>query len=273
MANEPVIDGGQVKGSETHSADATPGSTNDWRQAIPVELRSEKSLETIKDIPTLVKNYVESQKYIGAAIKLPGEKATPEEVKAFQKKLGVPEKVEEYGVKRPILPEYAGWTDELHGQIINAAHAAGLTKSQASKLVDGLSQVVLSQAVDPVKLLEENKAALQAEWGDNFERNLILSSRGAEHLGGQELLEALQRTGAGMDPVVVKAFHKLGAGLLEQGLIKNEETKLETIQDAEAKIKSIKADAKHPYWDASHPNHADAVNEYRRLLQLIEANK
>lgn len=259
--------------AEVHPAEAQPGGTIDWRTSIPAELRTEKSLENVKDLPTLVKNYVEAQKYIGGAIRIPGENAKPEEWKAFNAKLGVPEKVEDYKITRPILPEHVGWNDDLHGKILNVAHTAGLNTKQAKKLVEGLSEVVSSTTKDPQKVLEENKTELTKRWGDNFGRNLILATRGAEHLGGEKLLKALERTGAGMDPDVLEALSSFGSGLLEQGLIKNEDTRLETVADAEAKIAAIKGDAKHAYWDGAHPNHDAAVQEYRRLLQVIEANK
>ncbi len=272
-----VIDGGQAKGAETHSADVAPGSTVDWRQSIPAELRNEKSLESVKDIPSLVKGYVEAQKYIGGAIRIPGEKATPEEIKAFRSKLGVPEKVEDYGIKAPILPSHAGWDDEMHAKVLGVAHTAGLTKTQAAKIVEGLTQIVSEGVIDPNVVLEESKGNLREAWGENFDRNLILSSRAADHLAGlagidsNEFHEALKETGAGAHPVILRALSALGSGLLEQGLIKNEDTKLETVQDAEGKIKTLRASEK--YQQQNHPDHAEAVREMDRLYRLIEANK
>ena len=272
--SEVVIDSTtQAPAAEVHSADVQPGGTIDWRTSIPVELRSEKSLENVKDLPTLVKNYVESQKYIGGAIKIPGEKATPEELKSFYTKLGVPEKAADYKIARPVLPEYVGWSEEIHGKVLDLAHGASLNAKQTAKLVEGLSGLMSSVTPDPNAKLKESETALQGEWGDNYGRNILLASRAAEHLGGQELLDALQETGAGMHPVIVKALSKFGSGLLEQGLIKNQDTKIETVADAQSKIDAIKADAKHPYWDAKHPGHAVAVEEYRRLLQIQEANQ
>lgn len=261
------------QGAEVHSAESIPGGTIDWRTSIPADLRSEKSLANIKDLPSLVKGYVEAQRFVGGSIRIPGEKATPEEIKEFNKKLGVPEKSVDYKISKPILPEYVGWNDTVHTQVLDAAHSAGLTTKQTAKVVEGLSKIVQSITPDPNAQLEKAKEALQAQWGENFGRNLILSTRAAEHLGGQELLNALAETGAGAHPVILEALRKLGSGLLEQGLIKNEETKLETVQDAQKQIDAIKGDSKHAYWDAKHPNHAQAVQEYRRLLQLIDANK
>ena len=210
---------------------------------------------------------------VGGSIRIPGEKATPDEIKAFNQKLGVPEKAGDYKIARPVLPDYVGWNDQVHTQVLDAAHASGLTTKQTAAVVERLAKIVQGITPDPHAQLEKSKELLQQKWGENFGRNLILSTRAAEHLGGQELLDALAETGAGAHPVVLDALHKLGAGMLEQGLIKNEDTKLETVQDAQKQIAAIKGDVKHAYWDAAHPNHAAAVQEYRRLLQLIDANK
>lgn len=266
-------------GADTIPAETPAGSTTDWRSGIPAELRGEKSLESVKDLASLAKGYVEAQKYIGGAVKIPGEQATPEELKSFQQKLGVPEQPAQYNIAKPILPEYVGWDDTVHGKVLEVAHASGLTTKQAAKIVEGLSGLLMQTSPDPNQLLEQNKAALQKDWGENFQRNLILSSRAVDHLASasglkpDELHAAMAETGAGMHPVILKALTKLGAGLLEQGVIKNEETRLETITDAESKIRSIRSDKAHAYWDASHPEHAHAVDEYRRLLQIIDANK
>ncbi len=266
-------------GATVHSAEVAPGGTIDWRTSIPAELRSEKSLENVKDIPSLVKGYVEAQKYIGGAVKLPTDKSTPDEVNAFLRKLGVPEKVTDYKVGKPVVPEYVGWNDDVHTKILDAAHKAGMTVKQTEKMVEGLTQVVLGMTPDPNAMLEKSKETLQKEWGENFGRNIILSSRAVDNLAEQagikpaDLHAALAETGAGAHPVILKAFSQLGAGMLERGLIKNEDTRLETVNDAESKLKAIKADGKHAYWDATHPGHKDAVEEYRRLIQVIEANK
>lgn len=279
MPNPTIDSSVATPGAEVHSADSQAGGTIDWRTSIPTELRTEKCLENVKDLPALVKGYVESQKYIGGAVKLPTDKSTPEEVKSFLTKLGVPAAPTEYKIGKPVLPEYVGWNDEVHSKILSTAHEAGLTPKQAKTFVEGLSKVVSGMQPDPNEILKKSETTLRGIWGDNFERNLVLSSRAVDHLAEQagmpaaDLHAALAETGAGAHPLVLKALSQLGNGMLEKGLIRNEETRIETLADAESKLKAIKSDVKHPYWDGSHPGHDEAVAEYRRLSQLIEANK
>src|SRR5262247_2235515 len=73
-----------------------PPSFTDWRRFAPEELRNDPTLAQIKGNtweeagPNLVKGYVNAQKLVGGSAKLPGPDAKPDEIRAFQDKLGVP---------------------------------------------------------------------------------------------------------------------------------------------------------------------------------------
>src|SRR5438093_625268 len=77
----------------------------DWRSALTGEfapLATDKSLEVIKGKdwseagPLLAKGYVSAQKMIGGSVQIPGPQATPEQIKAFRAKIGVPGDVAGY---------------------------------------------------------------------------------------------------------------------------------------------------------------------------------
>ena len=44
----------------------TPQATTDWKASLSDEIRSDKSLENIKDIEGLAKSYVHAQKLVGS---------------------------------------------------------------------------------------------------------------------------------------------------------------------------------------------------------------
>mgnify|MGYP003672701571 CR=1 FL=1 len=58
VADAPVVE-------ETGQATSVEPVQNDWRSEIPEEIRSHKSLETIQDIPSLAKSFVNAQSMIG----------------------------------------------------------------------------------------------------------------------------------------------------------------------------------------------------------------
>ncbi|MBQ6352029.1 MAG: hypothetical protein IJJ28_02025, partial [Lentisphaeria bacterium] len=77
-----------------------------WREGLPESIRSEKCLDSIKTIGTLAQSYVHAQKSMGAnKVAIPGENATPEEIDAFHKALGRPDKMEDYSTDKVELPE------------------------------------------------------------------------------------------------------------------------------------------------------------------------
>src|SRR2546426_8039777 len=103
-------DGGQV---QDDSASDKGNQVPDWRAGSGIAaddpIWKEKSLETVKDVPSLVKGFVEAQKMIGGSIRLPNDKMKPEEAeKAWGDiftKLGRPENADKYDTK--VLPEAA----------------------------------------------------------------------------------------------------------------------------------------------------------------------
>ena len=76
VAVEPT---GQVS-AETPTNDTTLTAekvATDWKESLSEELRSDKSLENIKDIEGLAKSYVHAQKLVGAdKIPVPNKFAT-----------------------------------------------------------------------------------------------------------------------------------------------------------------------------------------------------
>jgi len=71
-----------------------------WKDSLPDDLKGEKALESIQDIPGLVKSYVHAQKMIGSdKIPVPNKYATDEDWQAVYSKLGRPESPDAYEFK------------------------------------------------------------------------------------------------------------------------------------------------------------------------------
>jgi hypothetical protein len=106
-----------------------------WKGLLPEDIRSELSLDTVKDIPGLAKQFVHAQKMIGRnKIVIPGEHATPSEIEAFHRALGAPESADDYQVNAP--DEIKQHFDEnLLGQAKKMAHSIGLNQKAFDALV------------------------------------------------------------------------------------------------------------------------------------------
>lgn len=132
-----------------------------------------------------------SQKLISQkqqAGKPPGPDAKPEEVAAWRKTLGVPDKPEDYGIKAPEkLPDGVKWDDAEAANFSKFAHEIGLTPQQAQKLIEydvGIKANMYQAGSGKLaEYVEAQKKELAAEWGDKFQDNAARALNAAQILG------------------------------------------------------------------------------------------
>ncbi|WP_419786031.1 hypothetical protein [Pseudodesulfovibrio sp.] len=213
-----------------------------WRQTLPEEwtvtqpgkdgrpetiaLRDHPCLKDYKSKDEAVKALVHAQKLLGKApegyVRLPGEDAAPEDRAAFYGALGRPEAADGYTLPEMELPE--GF--ELHEALIsgfrNRAFELGLTPAQVSGLYEWFLPLVLDtqhelEAGDR-KLRESELETLRSVHRGDTPSLLDSALRAAEAIGGQELVEALNETGAGNRATVISAFARVAPLVLEGGL-------------------------------------------------------
>lgn len=96
----------------------------------------------------------------------------------------------------------------------------GLSQQQAQKLVEfygeRLAAMSETQASAMTETTEKWVSDIKGEWGDKFDENVAIAAKAVEY-GGDELREALNLTGAGNHPAVIKFFHQIGRQLSEDG--------------------------------------------------------
>ena len=90
------------------------------------------------------------------------------------------------------------------------------------KLVDLFAEVQGQQAADVASSIttryDEWLGSVKAEWGSDYDSNLGTAVKAVKGLGGEDLIEALNITGAGNHPAIIKAFHKVGSLMGEDQL-------------------------------------------------------
>ena len=122
--------------------EVTQSVADDWRSSIPEEIRGHRSLESMKDVGSLAKSYVNAQSMIGAdKVAIPGRHATDVDCVPVWDKLGRPEAPEGYE-----LENNPGEGLEPNADMLNwfkgAAHNAGLTPGQAQKLLNDYNGMI-----------------------------------------------------------------------------------------------------------------------------------
>jgi len=275
MAEEDEgLQGGQEGNEGGDGSQEGGGEDRSW---IPEDLRGEKSLDAIKDVPGLAKSYVEAQKLIGArdegSVKIPGEDATPEDWAEFYGKTGRPESAEGYGLVKPDdIPDGVQWDEGMVDWFGKVAHGAGLSKAQAHGLMNSWNDMQYAMGHEAQKTMKLDIDNLKETWGDQFKGNVELGMRGIERLlpanEVKELNAALESSGMGNRAIMLKWAYQVGKLLKADGYIMGDsQSGFVGADAAKAKIAEITADKTHPHNIMDDPGHDAAVKEMTLLFK------
>jgi hypothetical protein len=184
-----------------------------WTQQVPKEIRENpelaRELASFEKLEDLVKAHFDLRKQYA----VPGKDAKPEDVAAFWKRLGYPEKPEGYTLA----------TDKSAKAFLAAAHAARLTDEQASGLWKEVSQnqaQLLSSRQEAQRAeLAATLDGLKKEYGEQFNYAVELFDRAVGNTGTKNspLMNRLLQAGVLGDAAVIKAFIALGEANQESG--------------------------------------------------------
>lgn len=241
----------------------------DWRPHIPAEFKESPSLATVKDLPDLIKGYVNAQGLIGQKrIALPPNNATEAQMAEFFTAIGRPDSVEKYSAA-DVKPADGVTFDEAGlKEARQLFYSIGLTDSQQKKLMDfyigGMNKThgEMATALANGKAATEN--ALRQEWGHAYDANLGLVRDAIAHYGDADLAKELE-TSLGNNPGLTRMLLKFAKTLSEDTSPTNKFAIREgTPQAAQARIAELKKDAEFmkALDDRSNPGHADAVETW-----------
>lgn len=153
---------------------------------------SKQILGQFKDLQGMSKTLISQQRMMGKmkdAVLVPGEKATPDEIGAFHRRLGVPETPESYQTARPTnLAEGTEWNDQLGNKFGELAHSLGMTPSQYQHSLDFFAEVEAQSLAEQSQQMEQERQQsfgfLKQQWGDKFDRNMSVVTRLWQTAGG-----------------------------------------------------------------------------------------
>ena len=246
-------------------------SSDDWRSAIPEEIREHKSLSHINDIGALAKSYVHAQQMIGAdKVVLPGKSATEEEWADFYTKIGRPESPDGYQLEVNNLEEGIEPDENVLEWFKQTAHEAGMTPQQAQHMLNAYNQLT-SQTVGMTQQQAEARVAeveteLKREYGEAFDDKLSIANGVLAEFSNPDLAEIQLADGTllGDNPEIIRLLANVGTYITERV----GEDSLEGVRtsgaltpdDAMQKVRELTA-PNTPYWDQRHPEHQWYVEE------------
>ena len=243
-----------------------------FKELIPEDYKDEKSLQNFSTMDDFVKSYLSAQKLVGAnKVAIPNKMATDEDWDEVYKKLGRPDKPDDY--------KYSFKDDEINQDQLKSfnetAHRIGLLPKQAERIIKFYNELNEQQQADQSKVFEEKQVEamsnLKKEFGPTYNKRLDQAKKLAtETLGTEMLNNTILKDGSrlGDNVSVIKAFSMLADKLSEDEIVKGEGTGYVTASEIEKEIAELTEDGS-PYWNKTHPNHKKTVDQVFKLREQL----
>jgi hypothetical protein len=262
-----------------------------WKDSLPEEIRSHKTLADVADVGSLAKQFIDAQAAMGTSIRIPGPEAGADALTNFHIKLAEkvpgliptpdPDNSDQMSalyarMGRPaeaIGYEHPDGVDPTQmGDFATLAHSLGLTKAQYKGMLTELVKHTQTrqETIDADFDLDIRK--LKQEWGIVYEDNLQLVQSVMKGTGAPT--EFMELAASNKLPATsLKWLHAIGKQLGSEGINfqKDESSTRLAPQEAKARAEEMMNDTKGPYWDGAHPQHAEYVKRYTDLMRAAAA--
>lgn len=246
--------------ASTPAAPAAPAA-NDWYGNFGnADVKTWAQAKGFKDAEAVTESAYNLEKLIGfdkagRTLVIPKDDATPEELKAFHSKLGVPESADGYQLPLPADADPA-----LVKTMQSWMHEAGIPPKSASKLTEAFIKFSAEQVATQEKTLLDQSDKVFGEvmtrWGKDADANMELGKRFAAQLipaevtldNGQKIARAdflgkiFNSTGA--TAAMMELFASAGRGLGEHKVHQNTSNgmSVDSPAAAQARIKALQGD-------------------------------
>lgn len=275
----PAADPNAAPPSAPVDPSPTPPPVVDWRSTLPEELRSEKSLESFRDVAALAKSYVETKKLVGQRVDLkpPTKDSTPEQIATWRKALGVPDTPDGYlqaGVVRPELAASGEWDEAAESAFLDLAHKNHIPPGFVNATLQFYAKLEADKQAASSRSRQAVASALRTEWGPNYAASLGRANRALQEFGGDEMVTLGRETRLadgsllGDHPALIKTFAKIGNVLVESGAMDPEGIAAGmSADDAREAIKKKQAEMK--ALPEGHPRTRELVDEVLALARIV----
>jgi len=175
-------------------------------------LQWSKQYEKLPDVLTAA---YEAQTKLKNIVPVPGEKATDEELSAYMRAIGVPEKPEGYEFEAELA-------DEDKTELQKLAHANGLTPSQAKAVATAYTNVKEGAKINAEEALAKKNMEVAShfkkEWGEaDYGPNMELVGRAARSYFAVDEKSVLNGE-LGSDPKIIEGLYRIGKDMVDTPL-------------------------------------------------------
>ena len=258
--------------NNTEATEAVSNQEINFKDLIPESFKEDKSLNNFNNMEDLLKSYKHAQSLVGAdKIPVPNKHATEEDWNEVFKRLGAPEKPEDYKYDFKDQEMDSGQLSEFN----KTAHKLGLLPKQAEGLIKYYNElngnIAENQEDQAAKSQLITETELKKEFGPQFSKRLDQAKKLAVNSLGSDFLEnTYLKDGSrlGDNLSVIKAFSQLADKLSEDEIIKGDGSEYMTAKDLEKEINELTQEGS-AYWSKTHPNHNKAVQEVLKLREML----
>lgn len=276
-APDPLLGGGgKAAGS---GGDTNPYPETDYRHGLPEDLRNHTAIRDIKDVPNLVKSFINAQQMVGAdKVALINEKSTPEQVAEFYKKLGRPDSADGYKFDPKTIPDGTVQDKVAFTKFVSSTiHKYGLSEKNGQGLMKDVVEYLGAQSKATseadVKAQTEWIEGLKKEYGAAFDQKIAIGNAALKKFGGEEVINLLRSTGLGSHPGVVKMFVNMGQKLMDDKILDGSGNPTGAIlspSEAKSRIAQLKSDTEFikKLYGKTELGHEQAVLEWDNLHKV-----
>lgn len=251
--------------------------TKNWYDGLDGDLKSNPSITKFKSEADLAKSYIELQKALGKdKVQVPTEKSTPEEWRAFFRKVGTPEKEDEYDVGDEDLPEQVRPDAATKEQFRKAMHGENMTKKQfeaAWKFYKTTTLNKLNQEVTRIQALKGSaETELRNEWGGAYDGK-VTQAQGVINTFFKDKGISPEFKVLANDKGFIKAMAEI-AEKLGEDVIAGKPRTTKTPDEASKEYNEImRSGKKHPFFNELDPEHDQMVEYVAGLQELMMAGR
>ena len=244
-----------------------------WRDSLPDDIKNDPALSSFKDVDGLAKSYLHAQKMVGSEkVAIPRDDWSDSDWNGHFDALGRPATADDYST-----PDNAG---EIDLKDIKASlHEAGLSSKQAGKVLNHYIEYT-SKSEETVERnsqeeINASREALTQEYGRDASYKLDVARSVISKFGSPELIKAMNETGLGNNPELIKTFARIGDLIVEDDVRGGRSTlHLDGANNAMGEINSLKGDPKFitQLGGRDEVGHKEAVERWNHLHQIAFAD-
>lgn len=270
---DPGSGGPAGSGDNPPAPPSTVSIPDNWKDALPDDVKGFKALENIKTFPDLAKSWMHAQQAVGKKGVIPPDPkfATDEDWSNFFQGVGLPKDVKDYKIAAPKDMQ----VDEAFlTEFATQAHKFNILPQQAQKLLDwyvskedAMAQETQQQVLGEIT---QKLEAYKQQMGAGYQKKVLFANKALEQFGGPDLMKMFASNPAiGNNPLFIDAFAKIGEQLFGEDTFDGDSRVkgAMTPEEARSKRNEIMGDTKHPYWHQQHPKHQEAVAYVNKLFE------